>query len=67
MLNGMFEDENGDTIMLFKATIKAFVMRYDNNSSDFKLKLTNAYNNFSDDIKTNDVLLLEALLNFLKK
>lgn len=67
MVNDMFEDENGDTIMVFKDPIEAFAMRYGNNSSDFKLQLTNAYNNLSNDIKNNGVLLLEALLEIAKR
>lgn len=67
MVNDMFEDENGDTIMVFKDLVEAFVMRYGNNSSEFKFKLINTYNNFSNDIKTNGVLLLEAFFDFFKK
>lgn len=62
MVNDMFEDENGDTIMVFKNPIEAFVMRYGNNSNDFKLKLINVYNNLPNEIKTNGVFLRNELM-----
>lgn len=66
MVNDMFEDENGDTIgdtiMVFKNPIEAFVMLYGNNSNDFKLKLINVYNNLPNEIKTNGVFLRNELM-----
>lgn len=65
MVNDMFEDANGDPIKVFKDPIEAFAMRYGNNSSDFKLKLTCAYNLLPYDVSRNGVLVRNALSDFI--